>query len=66
MKNHLPTVFTRLPKATIKDVISACAWCPPDTYKKLAKNQEYSHGICKKHKEYLILQIRHRQPGLTI
>lgn len=61
MKSQLPTSFTHFPKYAIKDVIYACAWCPKKTYQKLAKNQEYSHGICVIHKEQLILQIKNRQ-----
>ncbi len=60
MKIQLPTLITRSPEKSSTDIISACAWCPAHTYRKLRKNQQYTHGICVRHKEELIIQIRQR------
>src|SRR5688572_6410608 len=32
-----------------KRMIKVCAWCPKTGYPTLKKNQEYTHGICRKH-----------------
>lgn len=33
----------------IVTLVWACAWCPRNTWQKLKPNEDYTHGICKKH-----------------
>lgn len=41
-------------KRKIKKLINVCAWCPKNTYPKLAPNEDYTHGLCDKH--YMLLR----------
>lgn len=41
-----------------KNVVFACAWCSPLTYKPLKKDQEYTHGICAEHKQKLLVSFK--------
>ncbi len=40
-------------------LVSVCAWCPKDIYPTLMSNQEYTHGLCKKHYRQLHIRKRH-------
>ena len=42
----------RTPQGTL--LVFACAWCPKSSYRKLKKNEAYSHGICGMHKKHLL------------
>lgn len=42
------------------DLVMACAWCPKTTYPKLKINQQYTHGMCEKHKQGFIIRISER------
>ena len=50
-------------RAGVKKVqlIFACAWCPSEKYTALAKNQAYTHGICKGHKRELLKRYRNSE-----
>lgn len=40
-------------------LVFACAWCPKSSYKKLKRNERYSHGICDKHLREQLQAIKH-------
>lgn len=42
------------------ELVFACAWCPDWTYQKLKEYQQYTHGMCRKHKDEFIIQIKQR------
>lgn len=57
MKNKIfNNIFVKKKNERQQTLISVCAWCPKDDYPKLKKNEEYTHGMCRKH--YRKLSIR--------
>jgi hypothetical protein len=60
MKTYLPTTLPHYKNSASSELVFACAWCPQHTYQKLKRNQQYTHGICQKHKNEFIVQIKER------
>jgi hypothetical protein len=60
MNLQTPKFSTQLPSSRPLELVFACAWCPPNTYRKLFKNQDYTHGICYKHKSELLAKFKDR------
>ena len=57
MKKQLfNNIFMKKKNEHQQTLISVCAWCPKEEYPKLKSNEEYTHGMCRKH--YRKLSIR--------
>lgn len=39
-------------------LVLACAWCPKEKYPPLKKNEEYTHGICREHKQKILKDFK--------
>jgi len=39
------------------ELVEVCAWCSRSNYPKLAKDQEYTHGLCGTHYRGLIVSL---------
>jgi hypothetical protein len=66
MKQVLPTIVTHSAHVPQVEHVFACAWCPPSTYRKLEKNQDYTHGMCQKHKREFIDAVKKRFKHLSL
>lgn len=60
MKTQLPILITHYFNNVPIELISVCAWCPSETYPVLEKDQEYTHGMCERHKAEFIEQVEYR------
>lgn len=51
MKKTIYVKIEEKPLKMVKKMIKVCAWCPKNSYPKLKKSEEYTHGLCEKHYE---------------